>query len=167
MHFGIIYTFDIPWDTSVKGYLPPQRKLWQQTEGDEQYDLGHLGGHWEKGKHRKLVGVLDKKQFEKFLDETTLYPEDVETMGSLGVPWADPPGLGVAPAVAFTSNDSGGYLSAYVTPLPDVEPKEEVTDERADRYWRLIKLALLSKYGHDGRRCPIAARLDETRPKRP
>lgn len=169
MKFGVLYTLDVPRDVSVRQFMPTQRKLFQQTEGDEQYDYGYLEGCWEKGKHRKLVGVLNKKQFERFLEDTSLYPEDIETMGSLGVPWAGCDGLGVAPAIPFRSDDQDAIQSAYVTPLPDLEaPGEDSFDveDRIGRYWELIKLAILSKYGYDTNRCPIAARLDKTRPMR-
>lgn len=150
MKFGVLYTVDVPWETSIRGFMPTQRKLFRQTEGDEQYDYSHMEGRWAKGKHRKLVGVLNKKQFERFLDETGLFPEGHGTGGSLGVPWADPPGLGIAPAISFANDDPDSIQSAYVTPLPEVEIQTGFNlGNRADRYWRLIKRAILNKYGYD------------------
>jgi hypothetical protein len=98
----------------VRPYLPPKRHLWTQTEGDEQYELDHLGGRWEKGKHRKLCVILTKEQFCKFVDATSLFAEDVETLGSLGAPGF---GIGWAPALSFRSEEDDAYQSAYVTPL--------------------------------------------------
>lgn len=86
MLFSVIYDFDIPREESVKPYLPSQRHLFQQTEGDEQYDYSYLGGRWCKGKHRKLRALLNKKQFEQFLSDCGLIAEHCETLGSIGVP---------------------------------------------------------------------------------
>jgi hypothetical protein len=95
------------------------------------------------------VGILNKKQFERFLEDTGLHADSTETMGSLGVPWADPPGLGLAPAIAFNSEDQDAIQGAYVTPLPEVEIQSGFNmANRGDRYWRLIKQAILNMYGY-------------------
>jgi hypothetical protein len=101
MRFGVIYSVDVPGGVSIREYLPPRRLLRRKmylTEGDEQYDYGYLGGRWEGGKHLKLVGELSRTEFDELVDHLGLYATDVETMGSLGVPWT-PSGFGVAPAV--------------------------------------------------------------------
>ena len=114
MLFSVIYEFDTPREVSVRHYLPPRRRLWQQTEGDEQYEYEYLEGRWEKGKHRKLCAILTKEQFAEFVDRTNLYPEDCETMGSIGAPGF---GIGWAPAISFRGEDEDAIQSAYVTPL--------------------------------------------------
>lgn len=136
MLFSIIYSFDIPHDESVKPYLPPQRhKLWDMTEGDEQYQFGYLEGCWKSGKHRKFCAILNRLQFSTFLGALGLFSEDVETMGSLGAPGL---GYGLAPAISFRSDHEAAILSAYVTPVPARihkrgKPVDEPTWERIRR----------------------------------
>ena len=39
MLFSVIYDFDCPHEVSVGPYLPPnRRRLWDLTEGDDQYE---------------------------------------------------------------------------------------------------------------------------------
>jgi hypothetical protein len=115
-----------------------------QTEGDEQYDLSHLEGDWSKGKHRKLCALFTREQFNQFVDDTDLKAESVETMGSLGAPGF---GYGCAPAISFSGGDYDCYANAYVTPLPDIEPKRKLTDRYMDKCWQRIKLAVLKVWG--------------------
>ena len=136
MQFSVIYSVDVPRNESIVPYLPSQRHLFQQTEGDEQYDYGYLEGDWTKGKHRKLCAILNKRQFSQFLDDTGLFPEDVETMGSIGAPGF---GMGWSPAISFRSDAYSAIQSAYVTPLPDVDRKDGPTE----RDWSRIKTAIL------------------------
>jgi hypothetical protein len=79
---------------------------------------------WRNGKHRKWVGELSKKQFERFLSDTGLYAEDVKTAGSLTE-------KGLLPAVSFVSDECEAILSAYATPLPATE---EAMQEIVERY---------------------------------
>lgn len=140
MRFSVIYSVDMPHDVSVRVWAPPGRRAWQQTEGDEQYDLDI----WDKGKHRKWCGLLTRKQFDAFVDKVGFKMEDVETMGSIGAPAC---GFGCAPAFSFHDNSYGdrGYADAYVTPLPDVEPRDD--EAWQDRAWERIRRAMLSVYG--------------------
>lgn len=135
MKFSVIYSVDVPHNESIVPYLPRQRRLFTLTEGDNQFDYGYLEGDWAKGKHRKLCAVLTKHQFEQFLQDTGLYPEDVETMGSIGALscgyWA--------PAISFNSDSNTAIQNAYVTPLPDIERKAGFTE----RDWTRIKTAIL------------------------
>ncbi len=145
MKFSIIYSFDCPKNVSVKCWKPKTRSM-QQTEDDDQYEFGHLGGNWEKGKHRKYAGILTKKQFDAFVTDLGLRASKTETMGSIGAPGF----IGMAPAVCFElwSSDPEGLLSAYVTPMPDVDPEWfNMDEERATRAWNRIKRALLNMYG--------------------
>src|SRR4029077_10041230 len=116
MEFSIIYTADCPRAVSVAPYRPPsnQKRLWQLTEGDNQYEYAHLGGCWAKGKDRKWCAVLSQQQFQDFVDHTNLHAQDVRTMGSLGAPGC---GFGWAPAFCFRGDDDDAMLDAYVTPL--------------------------------------------------
>jgi hypothetical protein len=73
MQFSVIYSLDVPKGVSVRDYAPPQAgRLWTLTEGDEQFEYGYLEGRWEKGKHRKWVGLLTRKQFDAFVDKLGL-----------------------------------------------------------------------------------------------
>lgn len=142
MKFSVIYSVDCPREVSIKHFLPSQRKLFDTTEDDEQYEYDYLEGRWAKGKHRKLCAILTRAQFDRFLDDTGLFPEDVETMGSLGAPGF---GCGWAPAISFRSEDEDALQNAYVTPVPDFEPKRQ--DEAwQKRCWDRIRKAVLSVY---------------------
>ena len=140
MQFSIIYSIDIPAHERISRFSPPHvRKLWDRTEGDEEYGYSYLEGEWAKGHHRKWCAILDKKQFEEFLDYCGLFAESTETMGSLGAPGF---GFGWSPAISFQSDSPDAILSAYVTPLPEV--KKQHGDERD---CRRIREAVLSLYG--------------------
>lgn len=145
MLFSVIYSVDVPKDGSIREYAPPNvRKLWEQTEGDEQYEYSYLEGKWKKGRHRKWCAVLTREQFDKFVEKLSLYAERTETMGSLGAPGL---GYGVSPAISFTDNRySSAILGAYVTPLPDkVRQKQE--HPFTERDWERVRRAVLKVYG--------------------
>ena len=85
MQFSVIYSVDVPADTDVLDFAPPNlENLWDETEDDDQYEFGYLEGRWEGGHHRKWCAVLDREQFEDFVDRCGLTAESTETMGSLG-----------------------------------------------------------------------------------
>jgi hypothetical protein len=140
MLFSVIYSADVPADIDVLDYAPPQASdLWDETEGDEQYEYSYLEGRWEEGHHRKWCAVLDRDQFNEFVERCGLVAEDVNTLGSIGAPGC---GFGWAPAISFHSDDPDAILSAYVTPLPEV--RKESLDERD---WERVRGAVLSVYG--------------------
>ena len=139
MQFSVIYSVDCPSDENIDSFAPPNLELWNETEGDEQYELDYLEGCWEGGHHRKWAALLDREQFDEFVDRCGLTAEDVETMGSLGAPGF---GFGWAPAISFNGHDCGALQNAYVTPIPDVE--REHCDERD---WRRVRGAVLAVYG--------------------
>jgi hypothetical protein len=147
MKFSVIYEVDLPRGVKLAVAAPPRCRAWRMTEGDENREYDYLGDDWAKGKHRKWGAVLTKKQFERFLDHTGLFMEDVETGGALGAPGC---GFGLSPAVAFTSDDPEYIACAYVTPLPDVEPKRAVDAARGERVWQRIVVAMWHKYGTGG-----------------
>ena len=142
MLFSVIYSADCPRTESIAQFHPPHvRKLWDQTEGDDQYDYGYLEGDWERGKHRKWCALLTKDQFNEFVETLGLVAEDVQTMGSIGAPGF---GFGCAPAISF--NDSGdvrAILNAYVTPLPETK-KQNWTEQD----WERVRTAVINCYGH-------------------
>lgn len=140
MQFSVIYSVDVPADTDVLDYAPPNvGDLWDETEDDDQYDYGYLEGCWENGHHRKWCALLSREQFEKFIDRCGLIAESTETMGSLGAPGF---GFGWAPAMSFTSDDPTAIQNAYVTPIP--ETSKERWDE-AD--WKRVRKAVLAVFG--------------------
>ena len=147
MMFSVIYSFDCPWSQPVGYFMPPknQRRLWQQTEGDEQYDLAHLEGRWAKGKHRKLCAEeLTRKQFDESVKHCSLVAEPTETMGALT-------GLGWRPAISFNLQDetADGYANAYVTPYPSFDPVKRFKDEGwQERAWKRTQAAVVSVYGN-------------------
>lgn len=139
MLFSIIYSVDVPSDESIDDYAPPTLDLWNQTEVDDQYDYDYLEGAWENGHHRKWCGILDREQFEAFVEHCGLMAEDTETMGSLGAPGL---GFGVSPAISFTSDDPCAIQSAYVTPIPQTQRKSIGMED-----WDRVKSAVVAVYG--------------------
>lgn len=140
MKFSIIYSVDVPEDEDVMDHAPPHvENFWDETEGDDSFEYGYLEGRWENGSHRKWCGILEREQFDEFVDHCGLCAEDVETMGSLGAPGF---GFGWAPAISFNGDDPDAIQNAYVTPLPEVE--RESFDERD---WERVRSAVLGVYG--------------------
>ncbi len=140
MLFSVIYSADTPEDVDVLDFAPPQiEELWDETEDDSEYEYGYLEGCWEKGSHRKWCAVLNREQFDEFVEKCGLFAENVQTMGSLGAPGF---GFGWAPAISFSSDSSDAIQSAYVTPIPEVERE---SGNEAD--WDRVRTAVLSVYG--------------------
>jgi hypothetical protein len=139
--FYVIYSFDLTKENSVSRWKP-KSKQWQMTEGDSEYEFDYLGESYENGKHRKYVADLSRKQFESFLDDICLYPEDCETGGSLTF-------QGWLPAISFnhewTCNADPINCSAYVTPY--FTYKGEDLTELSESKWNTVKQAILNKYG--------------------
>lgn len=153
MLFSVIYSFDCPRNVSVNRFMPSQRKLFTQTEGDSCYEYDYLAegdekNPWFNGKHRKLCAILTRKQFEQFLSDTGLVSEDVETMGSLGAPGF---GLGWAPAISFNGDSlyESVIQNAYVTPIPmakKVKDLETYDYELTERDWQRVRDVIVKKY---------------------
>ena len=138
MRFSVIYSVDCPEDEDISRHAPPDLELWDQTEGDEQYEYSYLEDRWENGSHRKWCAVLDREQFDQFVERCGLIAESTETMGSIGAPGF---GFGWAPAISFRSDDPDAIQSAYVTPLPEV--RKQTCDERD---WNRVRSAVLAVY---------------------
>lgn len=139
MQFSVIYSADCPSTEDISDFAPPDLHLWDETEDDDQYEYDYLEGCWENGHHRKWCAILDRQQFDHFIEHCGLVAEDVETMGSLGAPGC---GYGLSPAISFNSGDPDAIQNAYVTPLP--ESSKEHGDERG---WERVRGAVLSVYG--------------------
>jgi len=141
MLFSIIYSVDVPRDETVNPYLPREEilKKMDETEDDDCYEYNYLEGDWENGHHTKICGVLNKEEFSKFIDDTNLYAEDVETMGSIGAPGL---GFGCSPAISFNGDEQNAILSAYVTPIPEI-----TRGECKENDWDRIKKAVLNMFG--------------------
>jgi hypothetical protein len=139
MKYSVIYEVDVPSTRSIVPLFPRNRSPWEQTEDDGQYDESYRGGEWEKGKHRKLCGILTQRQFDSFVEKFELTAENVETMGSLGALGF---GVGWAPAIAFNSCLGSG-ISAYVTPIP--EDGDGCTNN--EEGWQKVRREIIEKYG--------------------
>jgi len=139
MKFSIIYSVDCPEGENISRFSPPDLDLWEQTEGDDQYDYGYLEGRWENGSHRKWCAMLNREQFDEFVEHCGLTAESTETMGSIGAPGF---GFGWAPAISFNGDHEDCIANAYVTPIPEVE--RESFDEED---WERVRGAMLSVYG--------------------
>ena len=146
MLFSVIYSVDVPRDVSIQGFLPRRsvRRYMDCTEGDEEYDYDYLEGCWEKGKHRKLVGLLLRPHFEALIEDLGLYAEDVETMGSLGAPGLFPE-VWCAPAICFNGEDPSCIQNMYVTPIPEV-----LGINIDEARWGRVRRAVIDHYGCDG-----------------
>jgi hypothetical protein len=136
MKFSIIYSVDVPEDEDISRFAPPDLDLWDETEDDDQYEYGYLEDRWENGSHRKWCAILDREQFDDFVQQCGLIAESTETMGSLGAPGF---GFGWAPAISFTSHDSDAIQSAYVTPIPEVK-----SESFGERNWERVRGAVRS-----------------------
>ena len=93
MQFSVIYSVDVPADDDVLDFAPPNVADWDETEDDDHYEYGYLEGRWEGGHHRKWCAILDREQFQEFVERCGLTAESTETLGSLGAPgcgWAGP-----------------------------------------------------------------------------
>lgn len=143
MRFSLIYSVDVPEGIRISDFAPKDvTSLGEETEDDSQYEYGYLEGRWTTGQHRKWSALLDRRQFEEFVDRCGLIAEPVETLGSLGAPGC---GYGWAPAISFHGDSQDAIQSAYVTPLP------ETTKRRGDeRDWDRIRRAILARFGRDG-----------------
>ena len=124
-----IYSIDVAKGENVTPYYPSQRHLFEITEdGKSEFE--------DAGKHRKMTALLTKKQFERFLEDVRIEPEDVETMGSLTLEF------GWLPAISFNGNNGYPELiwqNAYVTPLSRYGKQDE-------RDWNRIRNAVIAKY---------------------
>lgn len=151
MIFSVIYSLDVPGDERIGRFKPPnnqlRRKLWQCTEDDSCYDYSHLGGRWEKGKHRKYCAVLTRKEFDQFVEECELIAQKHETMGSLGAPGF---GIGWAPAISFDSNIDDAIANAYVTPIPTIHTREQFEAGPSKSFdeddWERVRKAVINHY---------------------
>ena len=144
MKFSVIYEFECGMDDSVSRYTFKTRSfdLTERYDGEPSEWCSDL---WNgKCKHRKYAGILNRNQFDEFVRQTEVWADDVETLGSIGAPGF---GYGVAPAISFSNNDPDVIQSAYITPIPSVEPKQEITPERSERIWYRVRNAVLSVYG--------------------
>ena len=151
MLFSVIYSVDVPQGVGLRPFLPRQRGLFDTTEGDESFEYGYLEGRWTRGRHRKLCALLTRPQFERFLEDTGLRSEEVRTGGSIGAPGF---GFGHAPAISFTAEEEDAILSAYVTPIPQIERTRrteagqfpEGEEGFGERDWQRVRRAVISRY---------------------
>ncbi len=153
MGYSIIFTLDMPRTERIGRYMPERRirrKLYQ-TEGDDQYEYGYLGGDYKHGKHRKLCGILTSEEFQTFVHDTGLAAQDIETMGSLGAPGF---GFGWAPAISFTAEAvEPAFVDAYVTPLPfyadgDDGPEPPQNEAESDTAWQVVRELVIKRFGY-------------------
>lgn len=140
MRFSVIYSIDVPCDVEILDFAPPEvESIWEETEGDDQFEYGYLEGDWEGGHHRKWAALLNREQFDEFIERCGLRAENTETMGSIGAPGF---GYGWAPAISFTSYDSEAIQSAYVTPIPETK-----RESFCEQDWDRVRGAVLAVYG--------------------
>jgi hypothetical protein len=173
MKFGVIYSIEwFPGESTecpaLNGESSKVMELFDVTEDtapdeDEDEEDEEEKEDDDEGRRMKFVSkdLLSREEFEKFLQHTRLTASPTPTMGSIiGYAW----GMGwTAPAVAFES-DSGDYDElAYVTPVPEVEPRQfhvdsnnplglvaHVTEieEYQDRCWERVRKAVINTYEH-------------------
>lgn len=134
MQYCVIFQVDTFGDNSIAQFRPRVGK-WDMTERDDtENDYG------ERGKHRKFCAMLTRREFDKFVNDAGLYPEDVETLGRLGAPGI----VGLAPAISFRNevyDEFWHIMNAYVTPIPDTSKRDWNEND-----WQRIRRAVISKY---------------------
>lgn len=131
MKFYVIYTVDSTREAGIRQFQPPNMRQWTITEKDDQAEFFELGFT----RHRKYVGEIDRKTFDRLVFDRNMNMEYISTSGSLTE-------HGWLPAASFTCYDADYTLSAYVTPLPRGEYEYD------DRTWDRIVSAMLSVYGY-------------------
>ncbi len=161
MKFGVIYS--IEWNRSEGTECPFEEQddkellaLFDKTE-DHRPGIDTEGDGLEEEDDDPVIysckfasrELLTREQFDRFLDVTGLRSDGTPTMGSIiGYAW----GLGwTAPAVRFYDPYCKTYEeSAYVTPVPDVEPRNIEDDEELAAYqmrcWERVRDAVVSHY---------------------
>jgi hypothetical protein len=139
--FFLILSVDIPRSLKIGDFMPSKkiRRKLQQTEDDSSYEYDYLEGEWSKGKHRKLVGELNKQDFIQLSEDLDLISEDVQTMGMIT-------GEGHYPAISMRSDSPEAITSCYVCPIPDVEPYAKDADQE-ERIWNRLTRAFHSQFG--------------------
>ena len=126
--YSVIYSMEL-FEEELEYHKPDNPELWVNTEDHESEEI-------DNAQHYKYIAILNPEQFEEFIQNTRLYAEDVETMGSIGAP-----GYGIhwAPAISFVSTRDA-FLSAYVTPNPK-NPED-------GQHWDKIQEQIITKYGY-------------------
>ena len=168
MLFSVIYSADVPSSEDIGRYMParPVRRLMRKTEGNEGYEYGYLADEavkgsihysrvhrWAHGKHRKLIAIFTKRQFETFISQVGLTCTQDKTCGMLG----GAHGYGWLPALNFRL-DAEDYEdvigSCYVCPLPELPLRAEgqrLEDVPfTDDDWRRVEAATIAVYGSHG-----------------
>jgi hypothetical protein len=138
MRFSVIYSVDLPRDLPVHRVAPPGR-MWELTE----HGKTQMSEVFPKGKHRKWCAILNRRQFNRFVEVTDLSADSTETMGSIGAPGF---GIGWAPAISFNSEDTDCYQNAYVTPVPSRFVRKS-GKPLTERDWERIRKAVVKIYG--------------------
>lgn len=126
MEFGAIYTLDTTSEKVLREVEAFAEELGlTQTEGDD--CLQYIYEGWENGFHRKLTGLLTKRELWEFAGEASCYPISPQERGPvLGAPGSD--GFSQLPAIYFQGpsrlsvNGRPGHVAEIaVTPYPEME----------------------------------------------
>lgn len=157
MRFSIVATFTGKMDD--RGYEASLEDAIDAATGagldiDEPCEIGeseysYLAGEspdneWYKGlQDVQASGILDRKQFERFIEDLGAYAEDCLTMGTLGGPLSGGM-LYCVPDISFMMESSRLIESIRVTPIPS---KYEPSGQCNERTWDRLRAVMLKLYG--------------------
>jgi hypothetical protein len=126
------------------------------TESGEPED----GNYWYDWKHKvqdlTANGIINFDQLETLCDETGIYPDGCETMGTLGGPLG-----GIVRDINFECESESIIVSVRITPFEDIPedesgltqldafpPSEEEIARKNDAIWEAVKEAVMEKFGY-------------------
>jgi hypothetical protein len=134
MKYYVIYSFDCATENTknAEDLSEKWKKIFEQTEDDDSYDLAYLGDIWAEegnGFHRKYCGELTKEQLKEFIWDMGLY-YDCETMGSLTLEYGHLPAFSMRADNMFSDFIDCCYVSPLIeNPLSQVFEGPEEFDE--------------------------------------
>lgn len=147
MEFGVIYSIDTDSQPKLESAMETAEEFGlRQTEGDDlcQYDF-YESWQTEEGYHRKVVGVLDKREMWEFSNATNCFPTHPNERG----PVVGAPGAGFcssAEALYFSGPTSlsrpgrNEVAEIAVTPYPEMEQVEPwaLSERETDRLFEAV-----------------------------
>ena len=91
-------------------------------------DHPELRDSWSVGEHWKLVGILNREQFEDLLYTLDLLPSRCKTAGTLGMPGADP-WYSCSTDIDFINDQEGILINMRAVPYPANEQDSKLLNQ--------------------------------------
>ena len=115
------------------------------TETDDNPDPDSFWGEWKAGvQDLTASGIIGKEAFTELMESIGAYPEDCETLGTLGGPLA--PWGGVVPDISFRMECQELIDSIRVTPVPKRFEREPASPEEAEDTWDRLRAAIFKYF---------------------